>query len=313
MIRTLNILTPSRPVTIALSGGVDSIVLADLAVKWGKDNGQVIHAVHVNHGLSERADEWSTFVEKFCEDRHIQLHVVNVVLDRKNGESLEDIARKARHRALIDYSPASSQIVFGHHLDDQLETMLIALKRGSGALRMAGMQKISEREDSKTFVRPLIETEKSDILAYAESEDLAWVEDESNEDSAFDRNFLRNEIIPLLKNRWPGILSSTARSSRILRDEAKLLEDHAKTLLRESCKGGELRISNLNEMTDEQRKLVIRYWIMEMGIVSPREDKVAMIYKEVAMARPERTPQLRVDGGVVKRRKGHLYFTKSEN
>lgn len=313
MIRTLNILSPSKPVTIALSGGVDSIVLADLAVKWGALNGQSIHAVHVNHGLSKNAERWTNFVEGFCKDRDINLRVVNVTLDRKNGESLEDIARKARHKALLEHSPEQSQIIFGHHLDDQLETMLIALKRGSGALRLAGMQKISEREDFKTFVRPLIETEKSAILAYAELEGLDWVEDESNEDSAFDRNFLRNEIIPLLKKRWPGMLSSTARSSRILRDEAQLLEDHAKTLLHESCKDGNLEISSLNQMSEEQRKLVIRYWIIGMGIVSPREDKVLMIYKEVALARPERNPQLRVEGGIIMRKKGYLYFIHNRN
>lgn len=310
--KILDLLDPSRPVVVALSGGVDSIVLAELVTLWAKGNAQNVSAIHVNHGLSNNAEDWSKSVTAFCEQRSISLAVVNVTLDKQNRESLEDVARKARHKALIEQSPEGAQIVLGHHLDDQLETMLIALKRGAGALRMSGMDMVAEREGGRVFIRPLLETSKADIIEFATSRNLSWVEDESNDDSAFDRNFLRNEIIPLLKNRWPGILSSTARSSRILRDESKLIEDHAKALLNQASDGSGLKISELKLMTLEQRKIVIRYWIMGMGLISPREDRIIKIYNEVALARPERSPQFRVEGGTVMRKKGVLIFERNQ-
>ena len=183
MLNTLNeMLNKDLPVCVALSGGVDSIVLAELACRWGSKHERPIYAVHVNHGLSEHAPEWTAFVESFCSERNIKLQVAHVTLDRKPRESLEDVARKARYSAINELSPPGSQILLAHHLDDQLETVLLSLKRGAGALRLGGILPIVEAPNSKRYVRPLLNMSKEDVLAYAHENQLNWVEDDSNSD-----------------------------------------------------------------------------------------------------------------------------------
>lgn len=301
------VLNPQRPVCIALSGGVDSVVLAHLAHQWAIENQQQVHAVHVNHGISANADEWTEFVKNLCEKLGITLNVARISLDRKPRESLEAIARTARYNALIELSPDHAQIILGHHLDDQLETILLALKRGAGALRLGGIQAISEAPQNKQYVRPLLDFSKEQILTYAKEHQLSWVEDESNADSSYDRNFLRNEIIPVLKNRWGGILSATSHTSKILQSENRIVELHTKQVLEAiQDEKGNLIISKMADITDDERKLAIRLWIKGQGVNPPREDRIDQIYDEVALARPDRHPCFSFGKCSIRRKKGLL-------
>ncbi|MFK4132379.1 tRNA lysidine(34) synthetase TilS [Pseudomonas luteola] len=307
-----NFLDHERPVVVALSGGVDSIVLAEMAHKT--INPSLIHAIHVHHGLSENADAWASFVEEFCERRSIPLKVCRVKIDKKPRESLEDVARRARYDVLLSQSPENAQILLGHHLDDQLETMLIALKRGSGTRRLKGISVKSETNRGKTLVRPLLEFTKADIHAYAREHGLSWVEDDSNADSAFDRNFLRNEIIPLLKKRWTGLLTSTKRAARILEEENEIIELHAQQVLaRVQNEGGALIISELSQLKPVEIKLAIRHWIIGQGILAPREDRIMAIYNEVALARADRKPAYHISGALISRHKNLLTLQRKED
>lgn len=313
MLDALNeILNPQAPVCIALSGGVDSIVLAELAVRWGAQHGVSISAVHVNHGLSSNAQDWTDFVTQFCQQHKISLRVAHVKLERKPRESLEDIARKARYKALNELSPESSQILLAHHLDDQLETILLALKRGAGSLRLGGIAPVSNAGGGRSYVRPLLNAKKSDILNYAHDKGLSWVEDESNADSTYDRNFLRNEIIPALKNRWGGLLTATSRTSKILQSENRIVELHTQQVLGKITESnGGLNILGLSAITADERKLAIRLWIKGQGINPPREDRIDQIYSEVALARPDRTPLMTFPGAKITRKKGVLMLEKT--
>lgn len=304
MLSFLESLDPNKPVCVALSGGVDSIVLADLACRWGAEKNQRIYAVHVNHGISDNAHEWTDFVEKFCSANNIAIKTAHVSLDKKPRESLEDVARKARYKALIELSPPEAQILLAHHLDDQLETILLAMKRGAGSLRLGGILPITEAPDGKTYNRPLLNATKDQILEYAKERNLSWVEDESNADSSYDRNFLRNEIIPLLKSRWEGLLTATSRTSKILQSENRIVELHTKQVLEKvSDHNGDLIIDELGKITDDERKLAIRHWIKGKGINPPREDKIEQIYKEIAMARLDRKPFMQIGKHQVFRKK----------
>lgn len=297
-----------RPVVIALSGGVDSVVLAELANR-NRQPGQVLQAIHVHHGLSSNADNWANFIESLCKSMNIQLTVCRVKLNKKAGESLEDVARKARYQALYENSPSGAQILLAHHLDDQLETMLIGLKRGSGALRLRGMAPTFDSVDGKSLIRPLLEVSKEEIMEFANSEGLHWVEDESNKDSCFDRNFLRNEIIPMMKKRWGGLLTATKRSARILFEENEIVQIHAKQILSKSMNpSGELIIEELKQLKDIEIKLAIRHWIMGAGCVAPREDKTLAIFNEVALAKQGQKPEYKIAGAKITRNKGFLHL-----
>jgi tRNA(Ile)-lysidine synthase len=299
-----------KPIVIALSGGVDSVVLASMANQILQP-GQRLLAIHVHHGLSQNADAWAQFLEKMCLSMNIELKVCRVTLNKRAGDSLEDVARKARYEALFSESPEGSQILLAHHLDDQLETMLIALKRGAGALRMRGMAPMSIDDSGRSLIRPLLEVQKTEILAYASAKGLEWIEDESNQDSCFDRNFLRHEIIPLLKKRWEGILTATKRTARILNDENEIVEIHAKQLLEKvTNNAGDLVIDELKKLAPVEIRLVIRHWVISSGVIAPREDKTMLIYNEVALAKQGQKPNYKITGARIVRNKGCLQLLR---
>lgn len=302
-----SLLTKDNPVYVAISGGVDSVVLAAKANQWCQSAGIPLKAIHVNHGLSDNAQAWADFVSNFCNERDIDLTIRNLHLKPKPGESIEAVARSARYRALRELSEPGTQICTGHHADDQLETMLLGLKRGSGAIRMAGMAPVTLLDCGRRIVRPFLAVSRQVIEDEAERLGLAWVDDESNQDNSYDRNFLRNEVIPLLKERWPGILTSAKRSAATLRSEQTIIEIHAKQLL-QSCmtEDGTLLIVQLDSLHPEERKLAIRYWIRANGFVPPREDQLEKIFREVAKAKADRHPKFCVNDWIIYRGRGVL-------
>ncbi|HEX9396549.1 MAG TPA: tRNA lysidine(34) synthetase TilS [Burkholderiales bacterium] len=197
---------PSASLAVALSGGVDSVVLLHLL----KARGFSLQAVHVHHGLSPNADAWAGFCAKLCRRWGISfsLHRVNV---RKSGKGLEAAAREARY-AVFRKLPQQG-VVLAHHLDDQAETVLMNLLRGAGSRGASGMAPVSDFH-GKTLLRPLLDIPRSAILAYARRHRLDWVEDESNADEALTRNFIRRRIGPLLEAKYPKWRESLARAAR---------------------------------------------------------------------------------------------------
>lgn len=198
---------PNASLAVALSGGVDSVVL----LHWLKKNSNVsLRAVHVHHGLSPNADKWADFCRALCKQLKVPL-VVKKVKVRPEGKGLEAAAREARY-AVFRKIPQKS-LVLAHHLDDQAETVLMNLLRGAGARGASGMAPES-RFDGKTLLRPLLEVSRASILDYARAHRLDWIDDESNADESLTRNFLRRRVGPLLEERFPRWRESLARAAR---------------------------------------------------------------------------------------------------
>jgi tRNA(Ile)-lysidine synthase len=184
-----------KKLAVALSGGVDSVTLLHQLRARGP-----VTAIHVHHGLSPNADRWAAFCRRLCKRLDVPLTVVKVRVV-KRGQGLEAAAREARYQA---FSQADAQcIALAHNLDDQAETVLMNLLRGAGRRGASGMPAQS-RFKGKTLLRPLLDTPRQEIEAYARRHRLAWVEDESNADDALTRNFLRRRVGPLLQERFPG-------------------------------------------------------------------------------------------------------------
>jgi tRNA(Ile)-lysidine synthase len=305
-----NLLSPERPIYIGLSGGVDSVFLAFMVNKLAKKWGVELHAIHVNHGLSPKAMHWEKFVSAFCKDHDISLRIERLKLNINPGDSIEAVARSARYQAFDQLSESGAQICTGHHQDDQLETMLLALKRGGGGLRLGGMKASIDLPNGKSLVRPLLSVPRQVIQEEALALGLTWIEDESNQDNAFDRNFLRNEIIPLLKERWPGLLSSASRTASTLQSEQVIIAIHADQIL-SRCMNDQraLLICELDSLHIEERKLAIRHWIRLHGCVPAREDLLEKIFLEVAKARPDRKPEFRANGWCIQRSGNCLVIT----
>ena len=194
-----------KKLAVALSGGVDSVTLLHQLRERG-----AVAAIHVHHGLSPNADRWAAFCRRLCKRLDVPLTVVKVRV-AKRGQGLEAAAREARYQAFSEVD--ADCIALAHNLDDQAETVLMNLLRGAGRRGASGMPAQS-RFKGKTLLRPLLDTPRQEIEAYARRHRLAWVEDESNADDALTRNFLRRRVAPLLQERFPGWKRSLARAAR---------------------------------------------------------------------------------------------------
>lgn len=229
-------------IAVALSGGVDSVVLLHRL----KDHPGV-RAVHVHHGLSPNADAWAGFCRRLCRDWGVPLTVRKVKVVR-GGQGVEAAARDARYAAFRkDKAPA---IALAHNLDDQAETVLMNLLRGAGLRGAAGMQPLSRLGD-KQFVRPLLDVSRAEILAYARSHRLEWVEDDSNADESLTRNFVRRRLGPLIEARFPQWKRALARAAgHFARKDAQ-----AENLLRTYLRGKGLKAPSEAKLVEMLKQL----------------------------------------------------------
>lgn len=211
----------------ALSGGVDSVVLLDALASLRPRLNYALEAAHVHHGLNPAADEWQDFCVGFCERRNIPLHVFRVEVPRNYPGGLEEAARIARHDAL--FSVGCDWLVLGHHRDDQAETVLFRLLRGAGVRGAAAMAAIEPAQSIRRIglLRPLLETGREGILAYARERNLCWVIDDSNADVCFARNDLRHRILPAIETRYPAARQTLARAASHFRKASILLDELA--------------------------------------------------------------------------------------
>jgi tRNA(Ile)-lysidine synthase len=231
-----------KRVAVGLSGGVDSVVLLHALSKKSP-----VRAVHVHHGLSPNADAWAAFCRKLCRRLAVPLTVRRVKV-AKRGEGLEAAARQARYD-VFKKIPAEV-IVLGHHLDDQAETVLMNLLRGAGARGASGMAR-EARFDGKELLRPLLDTPRAAILAYAREHGLEWIEDESNADESLTRNFVRRRLGPLIESRFPAWKESLARAARLFSQQ----DARAQELLRSYLGSKGLRAPSEAKLVEMLRQL----------------------------------------------------------
>ena len=299
---------------IALSGGVDSIVLlhlfSRLRVQYAN---MVINAHHVNHGLSPHAKDWSAFCQSVCRDLDINFNVSSVDLLKKNRISLEALAREKRYACLTAELHNNDYLVTAHHQDDQLETVLLALKRGAGN---TGLQGILSKQSINTgyLIRPLLDFPRIQLEAYAQLFNLKWIEDESNEDQRFDRNFIRHSISPLLKARWPAITKTVSRSASLCQEQQALLVEIA---VQDFSQCAELKlnqqridIDKLKAFSAARRNNVLRYWFKQNNLNYPSAKQLNAIWFETALASDNASPDIPFKGVTLRRYRKHLYFVK---
>ncbi len=192
----------STGLLVAFSGGLDSTLLLVLAAQYAREHSLPLRALHVHHGLSPHADEWVAHCEAVCQQLAVELLVERVTLIRGNGESLEAQARTARYQRLTARMREGEWLLTAHHQDDQLETLLLALKRGAGLRGLAGILQ-SQPFAGGLLLRPLLDMSRAELAEAAASLPFGWVEDESNQDVSYDRNFLRQTLIPSSRRAGP--------------------------------------------------------------------------------------------------------------
>ncbi|WP_163834992.1 tRNA lysidine(34) synthetase TilS [Spartinivicinus ruber] len=272
--RLLAAYSPTRLV-VAFSGGLDSAVLLDLTCQFATKHQLPLVAFHVNHGLSPNAQQWQNNCHRVATESGCDF-VVRKVIVKSVGKGVEEAARAARYQVFEEFLAATDVLLLGHHLQDQLETLLFRFCRGSGVAGLAGMP-ASRAIGKSHLVRPLLAYTKSDLLHYAQQHQLTWVEDESNAVLDFSRNFLRQEVLPKLECHWPYLSRQLKNTREHCQDAASILEDMAHldyqaTLIsplehwRKGLLAQPLNCQQLLKLSSPRRHNLIRFWLKPLGI-----------------------------------------------
>ena len=299
---------------VAFSGGVDSTVLLHglAALKASLRPDFSLRAVYVHHGLSQNADAWADHCRTQCERWNVPLEVVRVSVDGA-GAGIEAAARDARYRAFAERLAEGETLVTAQHLDDQCETFLLALKRGSGP---AGLSAMPERMPfgKGTQARPLLNVSRRDIEGYAAENALTWVDDESNQDARYDRNFLRLNVLPQIDARWPHFTRAVARSAELCAEQESLLDELlAPTLTRLCDADGALDVDGLRTVSAAQRRALLRRWFSLCGAQMPSREQLETLWLEVAQSQEDAQPQLTLSTHQVRRYRQRLYLLPPMN
>jgi tRNA(Ile)-lysidine synthase len=305
-------LPSDTPLVVAYSGGVDSSVLFHAAVSLRDQEGGELHAVHVHHGLSDNADAWARHCELQCRLSDVNFHLATVKVAQESRTSLEAQARKARYEALLRVcKDVNGVLLLGQHAEDQLETVLLQLKRGAGPQGLAAMGEATYR-DGVLVLRPMLSLEKQDIVQYAKQESIAWVEDESNAQNSFDRNFLRNDIIPQLIARWPKLVKTVGRSAELCAQQSELLNDTAQQHLRRCLVShNQLNGDALASLSAPWQANVLRAWFANHAELPPSKAQVDEVLKMLS-SKPDATPEVLFKWGKVARFQHDLYWVEKQ-
>ncbi|AWL12595.1 tRNA(Ile)-lysidine synthetase [Saliniradius amylolyticus] len=293
---------------VGYSGGVDSQVLLHLLAQTRKHYPQHRYlAVHIHHGLSPNADSWLAHCQYWAEQWQFEFYYRCVELSNQSRSSLEAEARTARYQAFDALLPAKTHVLLAQHQDDQLETVLLQLKRGAGPKGLAGMPEHGRR--GELFLhRPLLGSSQAAILAYAHEHGLTWVEDESNSDPAYERNFLRQEILPLMTERWPQLAATVARSAELCGEQQALLDDLADELLKSLQLATEqLDAQALRTLPEAKRNLVIRRWLEKLSVPMPPRHLLQRLERELLGAADDGMPCLAWQDYQLRRFQQRLY------
>lgn len=280
-------LTGAR-IAIALSGGLDSVVLTDLLADLAGALDLRLSALHVHHGLSPHADAWAQACAALCSERRIDLVVERVHIDRDDRRGIEAAARAARYDAFRRLD--ADAVALAHHADDQAETVLLQLLRGAGPPGLAAMPASRTLDSGVRLIRPLLSLPRSRLVSHANARGLAWVEDESNDDARYRRNALRQHVLPGLEQWFPGYRTTFARAADNAADAARLAAALAAIDLPSCESGDELLVSGLSGLDDVRRINVVRHWLRARGVDAPSRESllegVAQLLSAGANAQP---------------------------
>jgi len=294
---------PTRYV-VAFSGGLDSSVLAHALAA----SDVPVIVIHIDHGLHEDSGAWAAHCRAFAELLGIRIRTRAVKVQLESGKGPEASAREARYTALHAELEPGDWLLSAHHREDQAETLLLNLVRGSGPAGIAGIGAI-RRFGPGWLARPLLEVDRASLKAYADEHQLEWIEDPSNTDRRFDRNFLRHDILPRLKSRWPDIAARLQRSAGHAGEAANLLADLAGIDL--EALGGHaerLPVDGLCALPAGRQRNVIRYSLRVLGLSTPTALQLDRILKEILPARVDAQPHVSWPGASVRRYRNGLYL-----
>jgi tRNA(Ile)-lysidine synthase len=292
-------------ILVGLSGGVDSVVLLHLMHKLSARFSWQLSALHVHHGISPNADAWSDFCAELCANLHISLHIERVDIAPLREHGIEAAARKLRHAAFAEQS--CDFVAVAHHADDQAETLLLQLLRGAGVRGASAMPQFVERAGSVPLVRPLLHCSRDEILAYAAAHQLHWIDDESNADDSYPRNFLRHRVLPLLGESFPAYRDTLARSAQHFAEASVLLDELARQDGVKAIHAGTLNVAALQALSLPRAKNLLRFFLHRAGAPMPQVVQLDDMLHQLCSARKDASVCVNYSDWQVRRYQGRVY------
>ncbi|MFM8464367.1 MAG: tRNA lysidine(34) synthetase TilS [Burkholderiaceae bacterium] len=304
-------------VAIAYSGGLDSAVLLQLATRYCHRHQIKLTALHVHHGLSPNADEWL----RHCEQQAIALHVpfeaARITLENVNEAGIEQAARVARYAALGDLCRrhGASLLLTAHHQDDQAETVLLQLFRGTGLRGLSGMHELHDENallgGAVMLARPLLPCSRKQLENYAAELQIAHVQDESNTDTRYRRNAIRQQIMPMIDRHYPGVAATMARSAQHWQSAQQLLDELAAIDLAKCAEGSALKLSAMTELSEQRVDNLLRHWLLVQGApYPPSTAQLSQLRMQMLDARADAHPSIALCGLQLQRRGSWLMATE---
>lgn len=294
---------PGQTLVLGLSGGVDSVSLLH-ALRHPEFSHYDVSCVHVHHGLSPHADAWTDFCEALCAQYGFALSVHRVVIHRDDPAGIEGAARAARQHVFAQLD--TDVVLTAHHQNDQAETLLLQLLRGAGPKGLAAMAEWQRHHTWRAAqLRPWLQITRTQIEHYARAHALEWIEDESNTDTAYGRNYLRHSLLPLLAQRFPSVVPTLARSAALQAEVSELLQDLAKHDA-ESCVSGVcLDCRGLADLSQPRARNLLRWFIEQQGLRMPSERRLDESLRQLLHATQDARVRVTIHPGIELRRYRH--------
>ena len=297
-----------REYYVAYSGGLDSTVLLH-AMHEAK---LPIRAIHVNHHLQKQSDDWQQHCEQQCKQWGIAHSIEHAEIQKLPQKSIEDLARETRYQLLTSQLDNHSALITAHHQNDLAETILLQLLRGAGPAGLAAMPACKVLNKG-VHLRPLLAVSRAELLAYANEHQLQWIEDPSNQNEEYDRNYLRNIIMPKLVERWPAAQQTLSRSAQLQAGSLHCLQELAKIDLQVAAteQSHVLEVQNLQRLSNERLNNVLRYWIQSHQIRVPSRKVLRQIVSDIVRKQDiDTSPVQTWKEGEIRRYQNQIYLMK---
>ncbi|MGE0113296.1 MAG: tRNA lysidine(34) synthetase TilS [Steroidobacteraceae bacterium] len=300
----------SPAMCVALSGGSDSMVLLHVLEQVRTHNPQLqLRALHVDHQLHPQSGLWARQCVQWTQQLQLECTVLQVTVTDIGEWGVEAAARKARYAAFKSALRPGELLLTAHHADDQLETILLALMRGSGVDGLAAMP-ACVRFGAGWHVRPLLGFTHEALHDWAQARQLPYLTDPSNHDTHFDRNFLRQEVVPLLKTRWPAIARTASRSAGHLAEAQSLLDDWTETDYVLAAVDDALSVDALRELPASRRHALLRFWLQQHEVLMPSTRVLHSLEHDMLQSAHDRVPYVQWHGAEVHRHRDLLYVER---
>ncbi|MDX1706196.1 tRNA lysidine(34) synthetase TilS [Pseudidiomarina sp.] len=298
-------LKPEQQLIACLGGGADSQTILDLLDRYRSEHPQYQYlAIHLDHEFHPASGEWAQGLVADCERRQFPLHTEVLEIPSGRRISKEAAGRETRYARMAELGKPAAVFLLGQHRNDQIETFLLQLKRGSGPKGLSGMAAVAKGLHQQRWVRPLLRVSKHEIYRYARHHELFWIEDETNFDTSIDRNFLRHEVVPQLERRWPQFGEAVLRSASLCAEQQQLLDELLSVQIRPLIDAeGQLQSKTLEQASPQLQRAALRFWLSQRGASMPSYAQLEQLRTQMLLTTNDANPSVNWGGYTVTRRR----------